>query len=247
MNETKESNLWEVVGGTTRRKILQILTHEPHYVSQLAKILNKSQPAILKQMKILEDAGIVTQEVLKQDGKHAQHAGPPRHYYKIATPFVIYLSLSPHYSTSKSWTIGNKFDDEEKWGEIKKNIDNFDNLAQKLKIINSELKKSHKDVEIIEKQLLNVVYWRNKLMEEANILIESFFDEEELKNKEQLGEENKYIDRHVLRKILCEDQGCVDEIAHIINKQESVIKRRIKELKMKGLLKEEGDHFALQE
>ena len=61
------------------------------------------------------------------------------------------------------------------------------------------------------------------------------------------GEESKYIDRHVLRKILCEDQGCVDEIAHIINKQESVIKRRIEELKMKGLLKEDGDHFALNE
>ena len=95
-----KSDLFEIVGNEVRRKILRLLVLEPHYVSQLSKLLDKSQPAILKHMKILEDRGIVVRKV---EQASESNKGPDRHFFSINKSFTIMYSLSPHNVRENVW------------------------------------------------------------------------------------------------------------------------------------------------
>ena len=95
-----KSVLFEVVGNEIRRKILRLLVLEPHYVSQLSKILDKSQPAFLKHLKILEDMGIVVRNVQQAS---ESNKGPDRHFFSINKSFTIMYSLSTHNVRENVW------------------------------------------------------------------------------------------------------------------------------------------------
>lgn len=219
-----EQDLWDIVGGTTRRKILDLLISEPHYVSQLAKILDKSQPAILKQMKILEDAGIVTQEA------STGQPGPPRHYYKLNKSFVLFLTFSPYFAIRRAWDLSQNTSDMIKKDNptLNDEINNQKTLVDKLMVINRELRNARISGDEIAKKMLALEGLRDNLMEIANKLIQEAFKDE-----------TTYIDRQVIRKVLCEDATCVEELAAILNKQEQDVKKRISDMKEKGFIRED--------
>jgi predicted transcriptional regulator len=50
--------LLDVLGNETRRRILNLISHEPMYFNQLAKEIRTGQQAILRHVKILEDSGL---------------------------------------------------------------------------------------------------------------------------------------------------------------------------------------------
>jgi ArsR family transcriptional regulator len=50
--------LLDVLGNETRRRILNLISHGPMYFNQLAKEIRTGQQAILRHVKILEDAGL---------------------------------------------------------------------------------------------------------------------------------------------------------------------------------------------
>ena len=49
--------LFDILGNETRRRILNLISHEPMYFNQLAKEIQTGQQAILRHVKILEDSG----------------------------------------------------------------------------------------------------------------------------------------------------------------------------------------------
>ena len=51
-----------ILENRTRRSILEHLVREAHYPLQLAELLDVSQQAIMKHLKVLEDAGFVVSE-----------------------------------------------------------------------------------------------------------------------------------------------------------------------------------------
>ena len=51
-----------ILENRTRRSILEHLVREAHYPLQLADLLGVSQQAIMKHLKVLEDAGFVVSE-----------------------------------------------------------------------------------------------------------------------------------------------------------------------------------------
>jgi len=79
----------QIVGNETRRKILDLLSGEPHYISQIAKKLDVTQPAILKHLSLLEKAGLI--ESYWRDSP----AGAPRKYYKICDSVGIEIAINP--------------------------------------------------------------------------------------------------------------------------------------------------------
>jgi ArsR family transcriptional regulator len=50
--------LLDVLGNETRRRILNLISHEPMYFNQLAKEIRTGQQAILRHVKILEDTSL---------------------------------------------------------------------------------------------------------------------------------------------------------------------------------------------
>ena len=52
---------WEALGDRTRRAIIQCLAERPRAVGELASELPVSRPAVSQHLKVLKDAGLVTE------------------------------------------------------------------------------------------------------------------------------------------------------------------------------------------
>jgi ArsR family transcriptional regulator len=78
-----------IVGNETRRNILKLLSEEPHYISQIAKKLDVTQPAILKHLSILEKAGLIENFWRKNP------LGAARKYYRICDSVGIEITINP--------------------------------------------------------------------------------------------------------------------------------------------------------
>lgn len=51
---------WEALGDPTRRAIVSCLAERPRAVGELADVLPVSRPAVSQHLKVLKDAGLVT-------------------------------------------------------------------------------------------------------------------------------------------------------------------------------------------
>ena len=74
----------------TRRSILERLVREPHYPLQLAELLDVSQQAVMKHLKVLEKAGFVTSEKVP-----SEKGGPPKRIFAVTQSFSLRLDLGP--------------------------------------------------------------------------------------------------------------------------------------------------------
>lgn len=80
----------QIVGNETRRRMLTLLSEEPHYISQIAKKLDVTQPAILKHLSLLQKAGLIESFWRKNP------LGAARKYYKICDSVGIEIAINPH-------------------------------------------------------------------------------------------------------------------------------------------------------
>jgi len=79
----------QIVGNETRRRILTLLSKEPHYISQIAKKLDVTQPAILKHLSLLQKAGLI------ENFWEKNPLGAARKYYKICDSVGIEIAINP--------------------------------------------------------------------------------------------------------------------------------------------------------
>lgn len=80
----------QIIGNENRRKILTLLSEEPHYISQIAKKLDVTQPAILKHLSLLHKAGLIESFWRKNP------LGAARKYYKICDSVGIEIAINPN-------------------------------------------------------------------------------------------------------------------------------------------------------
>lgn len=78
----------DILGNSTRRKILFVLSKEPLYFNQLSKIVGIGQQSILRHMKILEDSGLI--ETYTEE---SNLGAPDRKYYQLASTFSINIAF----------------------------------------------------------------------------------------------------------------------------------------------------------
>ena len=83
------NKILRIVGNETRRKILTLLSEEPRYISEIAKKLEVTQPAILKHLSILEKAGLI-----KSFWRNS-HVGAARKYYQICKSVGVEIAINP--------------------------------------------------------------------------------------------------------------------------------------------------------
>jgi len=79
----------EVVGNETRRRILELISEEPQYISQIAKKLDVTQPAILKHLAVLEKTGLI------ESFWRRNPLGAARKYYRICDSVDIEIAINP--------------------------------------------------------------------------------------------------------------------------------------------------------
>ena len=79
-----------ILENKARRDILKHLVKEPHYPLQLSELLEISQQAVMKHIKILEKTGFVESEKMP-----SEKGGPPKKMYKVNQSFSLRLDLGP--------------------------------------------------------------------------------------------------------------------------------------------------------
>jgi len=89
MSAKSMKTVLHIVGNETRRRILTLLSEEPHYISQIAIKLGVTQPAILKHLSVLQRAGLIESFWKKSP------LGAARKYYKICDSVGIEIAINP--------------------------------------------------------------------------------------------------------------------------------------------------------
>ena len=79
-----------ILENPTRRQILRRLVKEPHYPLQLSELLDVSQQAVVKHLRVLEKSGFVDSERVP-----SQKGGPPKKMYTVNQSFSLRLDLGP--------------------------------------------------------------------------------------------------------------------------------------------------------
>lgn len=64
MNTYQSDDAWDALGDGTRRAIVQRLAERPRAVGELAAELPVSRPAVSQHLKVLKDAGLVTESAV---------------------------------------------------------------------------------------------------------------------------------------------------------------------------------------
>ena len=110
--------LFDILGNETRRRILNLISHEPMYFNQLAKAIRTGQQAILRHVKILEDSGLI-----KSYSEKSDLGAPDRKYYRVNSSFNLSISVS-----NDNFTIRNEGIEELRYKEADILYKKFDEL-----------------------------------------------------------------------------------------------------------------------
>ena len=80
-------SILDVMGCKTRRDILNLLTEEPRFVSEISKELEIGQKAIIEHLKAMEELGLLKSSFQKIE------RGRPRKYYDISKKMEIQIHI----------------------------------------------------------------------------------------------------------------------------------------------------------
>jgi ArsR family transcriptional regulator len=209
----------------TRRKILQMLTSEPMYLTQLSEQLNLGQQAIFRHLKQLVDAGLLDSD-FRDEGQ-----GAPRRYYQIARALRVEVQISPEIFDIELFDVPKieiqtpeEFPElaviVEKCSELSKNPNSKEKLVAYSDLL-QELGKELKRVNIA-KAIAEATY--------SNIRVQIRKISYELLPQR--------IDQRLMQTIASRGgEANIEDLALILNLEEEIIKERLQVLEQNNLLK----------
>ena len=242
MSSIADTNiLLDVLGNETRRRILNLISHEPMYFNQLAREIGTGQQAILRHVKILEDSGLIESYAKKSD-----LGAPNRKYYKVNSSFNLNISVS-----NDNFTVRNEDIEELRYKEadiLYKKFDELDSIVlhlddslnkimdkgAKTKYIGRKstlslgqiLSKLQKNLEDTEEQILHLESRINDLRALKQAIIKKMHDIE----KENFDDVERRVMCLLLEGLIHqneEEQSTVSELAEMLDKNEKTIKAAI--------------------
>ena len=118
--------LLSMVENPTRRRILEAIVREPHYPLQLSKELGISQQAVMKNLSLMEQNGLVVSY------RETSKIGPMRTLYVPNTEFTLLIDMHNCMFTTRLISSG-------KPDEDRSPVDGSEQAMQRLREIDSEL------------------------------------------------------------------------------------------------------------
>lgn len=232
--------LLDVLGNETRRRILNLISHEPMYFNQLAKEIRTGQQAILRHVKILEDSGLIESYAKKSD-----LGAPDRKYYRVNSSFNLSISVS-----NDNFTIRNEDIEEIRYKEADALYKKFDELnsivlqqdndqnrtgnkgtrakdshRKSIMSLDQILLKLQKNLEDTEGQILHLESRLNDLRALKQAIIKKIHDIE----KENFDDIERRLICSVMEWPICrnEEQLTISELAEILDKNEKIVKNAL--------------------
>lgn len=231
--------LLDVLGNETRRRILNLISHEPMYFNQLAKEIRTGQQAILRHVKILEDTGLI-----ESYAKRSDLGAPDRKYYRVNSSFNLSISVS-----NDNFTVRNEDIEELRYKEadaLYKKFDELDSLIRRHDDDNLDefsnrntrnnqrksamsldqiLLKLQQNLEDTEEQILHLESRLNDLRALKQAIIKKIHDIE----KENFDDIERRLICSIMEGPMCrkEEQLTISELAEILDKNERTIKNAL--------------------
>ena len=212
----------DILGNSTRRRILLLLAKEPLYFNQLSKIIGIGQQSILRHMKILEDSGLI--ETYTQE---SNLGAPDRKYYKLASNFSMNMAFS-----RDGFSIRNNKIKELRYKEFeklykeheksiseyynKKNI-NFHRIGLLLDLIKNTLSEIEKEISDHESKINDLQALRQLILQDIH----------------KIGNDNfEFLERRIIYSFLDKNipPSSVAELTEILNENEIDINNSVKNL-----------------
>jgi ArsR family transcriptional regulator len=234
------SVLLDVLGNETRRRILNLISHEPMYFNQLAKEIRTGQQAILRHVKILEDTGLIESYAMRSD-----LGAPDRKYYRVNSSFNLTISVS-----NDNFTVRNEGIEELRYKEadaLYKKFDELDSIVpshnndntldesidrntkgnQRKSIMSLDqiLLKLQQNLEDTEGQILHLESRLNDLRALKQSILKKIHDIE----KENFDDIERKLICSIMEGPMCrkEEQLTISELAEILDKNEKTIRNAL--------------------
>jgi len=144
----------DVMGCKTRRDILNLLTEEPRFVSEISKELEIGQKAIIEHLKAMEELGLLKSSFQKIE------RGRPRKYYDISQKIEIQISIDGNIikmdirgdEFSKLQEIEDRFSlgHEDVIEDLEELIDRYDRAKKYAELLLMEAKRRRNIIKLLE-------------------------------------------------------------------------------------------------
>ena len=223
----------DVIGNSTRRKILTTLSKEPMYFNQLSKQIGVGQQAILRHVRSLEESGLISSYVEKSN-----LAAPDRRYYKLKSEFSLTISMS-----QDAFGIKNSSITESRCNESKKFYKQFDSTpndtSDALVHMQSSLVDIDDEISSLEFRLDDLRALRQLILKQLHQIgrdtFEGYLEREVLYDivEQRRGRVQKVREREKI--VIGKKSGrrTVQEIAKSLNENEYTIKESVAKIKRK--------------
>ena len=199
-----------VLSSSTRREILARLASETHYPLQLSRELGVSQQAIMKHMKVLEEAGLV-----RGVEEPSDQGGPPRMSYKLTSSFSIAIDLGPSlFSTTMEVSDRGARPEARRPGE--EPAGPREAAAMRLSELSREVGDVGRELAHLERRRLELIARKIRVLSEAHRLIATLSDE--------------YLSRRVLYWITESDEFSVPLLSEHFDLRERVAQDMYRDL-----------------
>lgn len=215
MAENDIDDILEVLENPTRRMILRELAREPRYSLQLAQMLNISQQAIMKHLRVMEDREMVRVIVEKSDA-----GGPPRKCYLASKRFSVTIDMGPGLFEEVVRTFGMSGGEVERRGDLHEPEESREMLSDTL----DSLERIGKAMEDLDARRTVLLDEKERMMKTAYELADGACDDDDAKR--------------VLRHIIEGGETDVESIAEALNMREKAARGALKRLMALGLFRE---------
>jgi ArsR family transcriptional regulator len=232
INNYKSDNLnidliLDILGNSTRRRILFLLSKEPLYFNQLSKIIRIGQQSILRHMKILEDSGLI--ETYTQE---SNLGAPDRKYYQLASTFSVNMVFS-----QDGFYIRNNEIQELRYKEYEKLYKEYEKSITEYN--NKKNKNFHKIGLVLDLFKITLIEIENEISKhESKINDLQALRQMVLRDIHKIGKDNfefserqiiySFIDKHTTQPT--SSSSSVAELTDILDKDETAIKTSVKNL-----------------
>ena len=151
---TDIDELLSIIENPTRRRILEYLTREPSYPLQLSKDLGISQQAVMKNLALMEQTGML------MSYPEVSNKGPSRTVYVPKSQFTLMIDLHDNMFTARLITADNENKEEA-------DIEGMDEALERIKEIDSQIKELDRQRSEMLNERNSIMAWLNRSIHEV--------------------------------------------------------------------------------
>lgn len=210
-----------ILGNSTRRLILERLSHEPSYSLQIAKDMGMSQQLVSSHLAAMGDAGLVTSEVKEST------RGPKRKVYRLNKSLLVTIELAPHLFNSRMVSFSTEPEPSQITEDSSEFLDQLDVIGEhdedqeKIDSVAELLEKIDDLLDSIENERTVLLYIRNAVVELASGLVKKI---------------DRPNARRVLYYVLQSHDKNVETISRRLNLREDAVRTILNQLREDSVL-----------